>query len=330
MSQKPSLKALVPVLVDLAHAGTVKSVVFSPGEARSAVVLYEDAPPEFHDLRVAGMKPEMEDGVPVELNSVSRVDCICLRDVASAVAYRPGRDELAIVFGDGDCYINRINPLSGERGESIYFENPVCVAYSSDGELIAAGSADGQVSVFRIGLDDEAEELRNVQLPARARAICFDELSGLLVVATENNALIEFSYNSDEDEPVNRGVQLEDGSQFRAMQIKALAYGDDGVIAYAGVGDEIWMASALQRLGGLARLKSTTRVHALQCVENESSIVALTDGGVQVLNFELDEERRPVFQKQVMHFRPIAPELPMVGFRHYGSCLCIASVLPPE
>ena len=330
MSQVHILKAVVPVLVDPAHKGTVKSILFSPGKAHSAVVIYEDAPPEFHDLRAAGIKPVMNDGDVVELNSQSRVDALRFRDAVSAVVYRPGRDELALGFGEGDCYINRFNPISGQRFESIYFENPVCLAYSSDGELLAAAGSDGTVTVFRIDLDDEAVELRSVQLPASARAMCFDELSGLLVVAAENNALIEFSYNSDEDAPVNRGVQFEDGSTINAMQLKALAYGDDGVIAYAGVGEEVFAASCLQRTGGAARLKETTRTHWLQFVENESVLVALTDGGVQILTFVLNEDRRPIFDSKVVHFRPIAPEMQMAGCRHYGSFICIASVLPPE
>lgn len=330
MSQNQSLKAVIPVLVDPLHSGSVPKVVFSPGKASSAVVLYEDAPPELHDLRAAGVKENLNDGDVIELNSVSRIDGIKFRDAAVNVAYRPGCDELAVVFGEGDSFINRVNPLTGQMLEAVYFENPVCVAYSSDGELLAASAVDGTVTVFRLDMEGEATELRSVSLPARARSIAFDELSGLLVVATENNALIEFSYNTDEDQPLNRGVQLEDGTEFKAMQIKSVVYGDDGVLAYAGLGNEIWMASVLQRQGGVASLRHTTRVHALQCVEGESTIVALTDGGVQILSFELNEDRRPVFHKNVMHFRPLSPEMQMVGFRHYGSFICIASVLPPE
>lgn len=321
---------VVPVLVDPYHKGTPTRVLFSADEPSSAVLLYEDAPPELHDLRIAGLKKEMNKGDVIEMNSLTRMDGLKFRDPACSAAFRPGHDELAFAFGEGDAFVHRLDPVTGQKLEAVYFENPVCVNYSSDGELLACGANDGTVTIFSLESDNEAVELRSVKLPAAARAIGFDELSNMLVVATENNALIEFAINSDEDTPVKRGVMLEDGTQFKSMQINSVAYGDDGVIAYAGVGNEIWVASAFQRVGGFARLRAATRIYGLQFVEGKSSIVAMTDAGVQILSFELNDEQRPVFDQEVMHFPLIHAEMPMIGCQHFGTMLCVASVLPPD
>lgn len=70
MSQKQSVN-VVPVLVDPAHKGTPSRLLFSPNRPSSAVLLYEDAPPELHDLRINGLNDEMRDGEVVEMNAGS-------------------------------------------------------------------------------------------------------------------------------------------------------------------------------------------------------------------------------------------------------------------
>lgn len=322
----------VQVLLNPSQPFNPRKMLFSPGKPRSAILLFEDAPPELHNLRNAGLKAEMADADIVEINSNSRIGRLQFRDAASAAAFRPGHDELAIVFGQGDTYVHRVNQVNGSKLEPIYFENPVSVAYSSDGNLLVAGSSDGTVSIFRLGTteDTEFDELRCVHLPAAARALGFDELSGLVLVATEHNDLVEFPFNAEEDQPLRRGVQLEDGCQYNSMQLNTIAYGDDGVIAFAGVGNEIWLANSYDRQGGCAPLREATRVYFLQFVPGKSILVAHTDIAVHIMRFEMNADHRPVFDKRVTLFRPLSPRITQIGCQHYGNMICIASVLPSQ
>lgn len=325
---KKPLITCVPVLVDRVHPQSeVSSVVFSPC-ASSAIVAYEDKAPEFHDLRIAGLRSEMADGSVVELSSYSRIDKLRVRDPLRSFAYRPGRCEVALCYRD-DVFVYRVNPVSGEKYEPVFCQNPVCLAFDSTGEHLAVASQDGIVTVFRFTDSDEAEELRQVSLPSTGRALIFDETSKQLLVACENNSLVEFSYLGDFDTPMSRGLALENGAQINAMQTKAIAYSELGLLAYAGVGDEVWLASSQHRCGTYARLKRTTRVRSLQFAA-DGQILATTDGGVRILSFKVGEDGLPAYLPQVTEFNRIHDEMPMVGAYHYGNQICVASVLPPE
>lgn len=319
--------SVVPVLVDPAYPRSeVDSVLFSPF-ASCAVVKYQDQAPEFHDLRAAGLNPMMEDGTVIELNASSRSNKFRFRDPLKCLAFNPMCSQLALVF-QGDDFVYRINPSnSSESYEPIYCEKAICLAFDSSAELLAVASADCTVTVFRLKDDGGTEELYQVQLPSPGRAMVFDEASRMLILACENNSLVEVPYESDEL-PTSRGVDLFDGQVINAMQIKALDYAAPGLLVYAGVGNEVWLASSGLRQGAVVKLRNTTRIHSLQFGRKER-ILAFTDGGVRILNYTVNADGLPQYLPEADSFNPIEG-LPMVGAHHYGSVLCVASVLPPE
>jgi len=319
--------SVVPVLVDPAYPESeVDSVVFSPF-ASCAVVKYNDQAPEFHDLRAAGLNPMMADGTVIELNERSRISKIRFRDPLKCLAFNPMCSQVALVF-QGDDFIYRINPSnSSESFEPICCEKPVCLAFDSSADLLAVASADRTVTVFRFKDDGEAEELRQERLPSLARSMVFDESTRNLILACENNSLVELSYESEEP-PTTRGIEFWDGKVVNAMQTKALDFTAPGLLAYGGVGNEVWLASSELRKGTVARLAKTTRIHSLQFGPQER-ILAFTDGGVRILNYTVDADGMPQFLPEADSFNPVVG-LPMVGARHYGNLLCVASVLPPE
>jgi WD40 repeat protein len=299
------------------------------------VLLFEDAPPELHDFGKAELKGDKENGYVVELDPstlVTKADGkpLAFRDPAGFVAYRPGKDELAIVFRSldeetHDSTVWRINPNNGSPLPSVYFDNPTAVAYSSDGELLAVGGSDGTVTVFRVDQSGQACEVRTVSVAAAVKALVFEDLSRQLYVANENNMLVSFFYEVEDDMPVQRGVEVEDGTTVHNMCLSALAYSESAnLVATAGIGNEIWVSNPLTGRGRVIRVRKATRILDLQFDDLSDSLTVFTDVGVELVAFALDAEHLPVFEARTVKFSAL---MKMVGCHHYSDFLFIASLL---
>ncbi|MCC7528138.1 MAG: WD40 repeat domain-containing protein [Candidatus Melainabacteria bacterium] len=325
----------VQVLVDSACGGTPARMVFSPVLPKTAVLLFEDAPPELHDLGKAELKGDKENGYVVELDPstlVTKADGkpLLFRDPAGFVAYRPGKDELAIVFrsldeATHDSTVWRINPNNGSPLPSVYFDNPTAVAYSSDGELLAVGGSDGTVTVFRVEQSGEAREVRTVGVASGVKALVFEDLSRQLYITNETNMLVSFFYEVEDDMPVQRGVEVEGGTTVHNMCLSALAYSASAnLVATAGIGNEIWVSNPLTSRGRVIRVRKATRIHDLQFDDLSDSLTVFTDAGVELVAFVLDAEHLPVFEERTVKFSPL---MKMIGCHHYSDFLFIASLL---
>ncbi len=325
----------VQVLIDSASGGTPARMVFSPVLPKTAVLLFEDAPPELHDFGKAELKGDKENGYVVELDPstlVTKADGkpLKFRDAAGFVAYRPGKDELAIVFRSPDeethdSTVWRINPGNGSPLPSVYFDNPTAVAYSSDGEFLAVGGSNGTVTVFYVEQSGEVCELRTVNVVGGVKSLVFDDLNRQLYVANENNMLVSFFFDVEDDAPVQRGVQMEDGATIHNMCLSALTYSEGAnLLATAGVGNEIWVSNPVTNTGRMIRVRKASRIHSLQFDDLSDSLTVFTDVGVELVEFALDAEHLPVFQQRTVKFSPL---MKMVGCHHYSDFLFIASIL---
>lgn len=332
-----SIQSLLPVqvLIDSATRGTASRMVFSPGSPRTAMLLFEDAPPELHDFSKSQLRGDKEFGYVVELDPdtlVTKADGkpLVFRDPGGSVAYRPGKDELAIVFRSADeeahdSTVWRINPKTAGPLPSVYFDNPTAVAYSSDGEYLAVGGSDGTVTVFRLEPNGEASEIRTVNVGGAVKSLVFESLEHQLYAANENNMLVSFFFEMEDDAPVQRGVELEDGTAVHNMCLNTLAYSEDSnLLASAGVGNEVWVTNPLKSCGRVIRLRDASRVRSLQFDDSSDTLTVFTDAGVELVAFGLDAQHLPVFQSGTVRF---SPRLKMVGCHHFGDFLFIASLL---
>ncbi len=325
----------VQVLIDSACGSTPARMVFSPVLPKTAVLLFKDAPPELHDFGKAELKGNKENGYVVELDPstlVTKADGkpLTFRDVAGFVAYRPGKDELAIVFRSPDeethdSTVWRINPGNGSPLPSVYFDSPTAAAYSSDGEFLAVGGSNGTVTVFYVEQSGEVCELRTVNVVGGVKSLVFDDLNRQLYVANENNMLVSFFFDVEDDAPVQRGVQMQDGATIHNMCLSALTYSEGAnLVASAGVGNEIWVSNPGTNTGRMIRVRKASRIHSLQFDDLSDSLTVFTDVGVELVEFALDAEHLPVFQQRTVKFSPL---MKMVGCHHYSDFLFIASIL---
>ncbi len=325
----------VQVLIDSASGGTSGRIVFSPGLPKTAVLLFEDLPPEVHDFGKAQLQGNKEDGYVVELSPATLATNaqgkpLKFRDPAGCVAYRPGKDELAIVFcspdeTSHDSSVWRLNPSNGSPLPSIYFDSPSALAYSSDGELLAVGSSNGMVTVFRVEQSGDVVEVRTVNVGGGVRSIVFEELNQQLYACTETNMLVSFFYEIDEDLPVQRGVDVEDGDQITNMCLSTLAYSpNSNLLASAGIGNEVWVSNPVVGCGRVIRLRTSTRIFSVQFDAQSDTVTIFGDKGVELVAFALDAEHLPVYEERTVTFTPL---LEMVGCHHFGDFLFIASLL---
>ena len=143
--------------------------------------------------------------------------------------------------------------------------------------------------------------------------------------AEGGEALVSYFFEVDESAPVRRSVHVEDGATFDNMCLSALAYSEgSNLLAYAGVGNEIWVSNPLTETGRMVRIRNASRVHSMQFDDLSDSMTVLSDVGVELLEFALDSQHLPVFEQRTVRFTPL---MKMVGCYHYCDFLFIASML---
>ncbi|MCC6981208.1 MAG: hypothetical protein IT343_22995 [Candidatus Melainabacteria bacterium] len=330
-----SIHTVLPVLVlvDTNGKGSAGKIVFSPGKPRSAVVLFEDAPPEVHDFGNAELTGSKMQGYSVLLGPHTLATKpggkpLSFRGRAACAAFRPGKDELALVFAaeddSPDCTVWRINPVNGADLPSVYFDNPSSIVYSSDGELFAVGGQNGDVTVFRLMENGEAKEVRTVGVGGAVRSMVFEELENQLYVATDRNMLVSVFYEVEDDLPVQRGI-INDECSITNRSLKTLAYHpNSNLLAAGGIGKEVWVSNPARQSGRSIALRQATRILGLQFAEKEDCLVVIGDHGVELVSFSIDSEHLPVFEQRTVTFTSIVN---LMGCHHYGELLFIGTLL---
>lgn len=319
----------VLVLLDAQTGASPRKVLFEPGSPRTVLVIFDDAPPQLHDLTKCQLQGNKESGYVVELNAKS-LRSTFFRSTAGAAVYHPCAGQLALSFVE-DCCIYRIDLGRDQLLEPIYcqFANadewPVSLAYGDEGQLLAVGGSKGTILVFRISADGESELELSASVSGAAQELTFSVVTGELLVATDFNCLFSIGL-ADEAEPVSLGALIDDQQQINNMCLKTITCDSStGLIAYAGVGNQLFVSNPLRHKGVRPSLRSMNRISSLQFVPDSNTLVVLGDGGIELIEFTLDDFRLPVFQPKTMRFQPA---LEAVGCHHFGDFLFILSVLP--
>ncbi len=109
------------------------------------------------------------------------------------------------------------------------------------------------------------------------------------------------------------------------MCLSALTYSEGAnLLAAGGVGNEIWVSNPLTNTGRMIQVREASRIQNLQFDDLSDSLTVFTDVGVELVEFALDAEHLPVFQRRTVKFSPL---MKMVGCHHYSDFLFIASLL---
>ncbi|MBY0359603.1 MAG: hypothetical protein K2W82_16480 [Candidatus Obscuribacterales bacterium] len=357
-----------PVFVGVKPGDRIVDVVFSPDYPDTCVVLYEINPPVIHDLIGSGVRDayyrayEGKRTREAYLCRCSQESGMNFRSPAVHAAYQPLIDrcypELSIVFGEGDSYVHRLHPRQGKKVEPFYFDNPVRVSYAPDGKMLAAGSNDGNVSVFatpgrELGSerdeDDEApeeeaerEEGRELtyapNLKAAVRALCVQEDS-VLRVATDRNALFQFALDGENEWHTNGQNVLHswmDGvKDVSAMKLNALVWSSEyKLLAFGGVGGDLYLVNPAMDTAYPCHLKGGSTIRSLQFVPHLDKILVRCDDSVQLVSFmgdadsELvsflqDATHNLVYNAKVERFLSPSADRPIVGAYYYGKLLIV-------
>lgn len=319
----------VLVLLDAQTGAAPRKVLFEPGSPKTVLVIFDDAPPQLHDLTKCQLQGDRECGYVVELNANSRRPT-SFRSPAGAAVYHPCASQLALSFVD-DCCIYRIDLGRDRLLEPIYCdfgstdEYPVSLAYGDEGQFLAVGGSKGTILVFRLGDDDESELERRVSVAGAAQELTFSVVTGELLVATDFNCLFSIAL-TEEEEPLLLGALIDDQQQVNNMCLKSVTCDSStGLVAYAGIGNHLFVSNPIRQKGVRPSLRNMNRISSLQFVPDSNTLVVLGDGGIELIEFTLDDLRLPVFQPKTMRFQPA---LQAVGCHHFGDFLFILAVLP--
>lgn len=323
----------LPIFIEEQPQERITNVVFSPKKPDTLCVLYEDHPPFFHDLRKAGLPAAIqmalagEQPEPLIVTDHTAFLKTRFRSSAVSVAYR-GDAEAAVAHGEGDGFVYRVLPRRGEQLEPICFDNPSRVVYSRDGELMAIGSTDGRVALYRID-GPEAELIREVKLDSAVVALVIDEAAKEVLAATDFHGLSSFSINGTDDSPIRNGVNVENDS-VTAMKTLCLATSDDGFVGWAGIGNQVWVSNPYLRRGQVSAYGGVNRVRSMQFVDGSDKLVLFAEDVVKLARYSVDEQHQPVMDSNTVTFHSLGEGFRMVGAHHYGSLLCIAHATPAD
>lgn len=351
---------LQPVFVGVKPGDRIVDVVFSPDYPDTCCVVYENNPPVIHDLIGSGVREayyrayEGKRTREAYLCRCSQESGMTFRSPAVHAAYQPLIDrcspELSIVFGEDDTYVHRFHPRKGTKVEPLYFENPVHVSYAPDGKMLAAGSSDGNVSVFatpgrELGAadqDDEAVEEGTEltyapNLKAAIRALCLQDGS-VLRVATDRNALFQFALDGENEWHTNGQNVLTSWAGERdvsAMKLNSVVWSPDyKLLAFGGVGGDLWLVNLAMDTAYPCHLQGDSTIRSLQFVPHLDKILVRCDDSVQLVSFmgdadsELvsfrqDATHNLVYNAKVERFLSPSADRPIVGAYYYGKLLVI-------
>lgn len=328
---------LLNVFVDQQPAEKTTGIVFSPERPDTCIVLYEEHPPFVHDLRKAGFLVALEqvkaglEPDPVRLSDETVLPNFRARQPAVAAAYRADTGEFAIAFGEDDTAVYRFHPRSGTRLEPVAIENPTAVHYSPDGQFLVAGSASGEVVTNHLTADG-VTVMRTTRLGSRVVQLGIeDKVETKVFAATDYNGLCSFHLHADEEEdaPIRHGADVEGRGLVDKMKLKALAVSDHGIVAYGGIGNEVWLQSSYGGQGQVFALTELERIHALQFVDVRNELVVVSDGCVKVLKVIMDAERRAGVDANSLTFRS-HERFPLVAAHKYGDMLCFCQIVPVD
>ncbi len=329
--------AVQPILIETDEP--VTSVVFSQLLPDSCVVLFENAPPQAHDLRLSGpftaycnSKRGFLPEEPTILVEETRLP-IRFRTPASHVAYRYHPDmrpssEVAFVFGEDDSFIHRFNLRTGKQcSDPMYFTNGSQVSYSECGQFLAAGSTAGIVSAYDL-YNEEPLQITTEAQRGGIRALCFNPDNSRIQFATEFNSVKSLSLTGYEEESQRHVFTPEGENPVQGLKINAMACAQSaGLMALAGVGNQIWTLRSEAECGEEIKVSGFTRIDKLQFVESRSELLVLGDGGLAILPYEM-VDGLPHFATEIDRHQHASERVRLVGAHHYGDLLCLVLSVP--
>lgn len=330
-------------------AQPVTDVYFSPHIPDTCILMFADVPPLVYDLRTAGVMTAFTASGrgqrptdPLELTQQALLPNGINVPVAH-VAYRSHAEilpsaDVAMVLGHEDQTVHRVNLRTGKNvGVAPCFENGQCLAYSHDGRFLAAGSTDGQVSVFDLEPEDTEPDSEPVEILCERqrggiRALAFrpDER---LQVATDLNSVksIEFGRPEWDRDELQRHVLTPEGeSGVQGLKINAMATSPThGLIAMAGTGKEVWTIATGIAEGERFALRGFTRINRLQFVESRNELLVFGDAGLAVVPFEMINGC-PHYQASSTRYNHYSERVQLAGFHQYRDLLCLLYVASPR
>ncbi|MBY0548524.1 MAG: lactonase family protein [Candidatus Obscuribacterales bacterium] len=324
----------IPIYVEEQKFERIKAVVLCPGMPDTACVVYEEHPPFFHDLRKAGLARAVmlaHDGMqpePVVLTDETVLMKCRFGVPAACVAYRGESGEAVVVHGAGDDSVYRVRPRDGKMMEVLSFPDPSVVACSRDGQLLVVGNGAGKVGVFRID-EDESHLAKEVLLPSGVVALAVDEVTDRILVATDFHGVTSFSLDPDDDSVERHSMTL-DGEPFGAFRALTLAASDKGLVAWAGVGNELWVSNPHTHQGEMTTYGGVDAIRQIQFVDGGNVMMIRADELVKIVRYELVEQNHPEFSRETITFKSTGGVFRLVGAEHYGSLLTMIHTSPAD
>lgn len=333
---KPTI--VIPILFESRQP--VTRAVFSPMVPDTCVLAFENHPPELHDLRKAGIfeafsqaKRGISPRDPSILVPETQLPVRFTGPLLDA-AYRPDYDspasaELSLVFGEDDPFIHRIAPRTRKAaGEDIYFEGGRALAYSHCGDFLAAGSIDGQLTVFDL-TGEEPTEVISAKEQAAITALGFQQDGRRIHYGTDFNSLKSTALNQYDDEGVDRHIYtLDDGRSVQGIKVNSIVSDlDEALLAVAGVGQEVWIVGTDEHQGAMFRASAYSSIRSLQFVAGRRELLVFGDAGLTTVQYDINDGV-PVIGRTHRH-EHVSKKVRLGGFHQYGEVLLlILNVLP--
>lgn len=319
--------------------GAIRDIALSPNEPHVAVVIYEAMPPEFFDLR----KAEVPNAIaemrcrfatdPCFLDDDCRLKIPCSLP-AKAVAFRPGQgDEIALALGDESDLVYRFDAIKQKRLAPVVAENACALCYSLDGSLLAIGSLDGNVLVYKVdGADDEPELLGQVNVGNLAiLTLCFEKNNDQLRIATDGNAYIRLEITGyDNGTWEQSALTFEDGAP-EAINLKInhiTCCPETGLLGFGGIGPEIWIFNPEYGQGKMIKSAHQQQIRKLQFIPGEDKLLAIGDFGIETISFYRNCFDLPEEPRWISVFESPKDAVVIVSAYRYGDTLCVALSCP--
>jgi hypothetical protein len=326
------------LLIEHSPGRVVRKVVFSPEAPRFCVVLFEEGPPDMHDMRQIALFNAVErvrhgqspdDVVVLDGDTLVRFANINANPVD--VACRPGSTDLALAFGEDTGIIYLLDYDSGKSRGTFCMPNPTALAWNADGTMLAAGGSEGDVAIFFRehwvdGDDVEEEPVASVKLSGGIRALCFHTRDSQVQVATDFNSQVILDLDG-EGRALTTGFTQEEGGVTRNLKVHCLDTSvKHGLVAVGGVGETVWLLNPETDLGIAIPVTDFNRIDKVSFVDERQELMVVGDAGVRVIPFSIDDDGRPQFNRLLVGADP--KTMPIIGAHQYGSMLVVAHPVP--